>query len=181
MLELHESGMGSRSRAMDVVRLARTKRGRMRTIIMSIVWSLFVVFGSLSTAAGAAAASSPVLAIPSRESLILKNVGSKPIIAVEGTFTYTSRGGTVANPRWGQSFAGAFFPNRKLFNPSEEITLPPIVPPHDAAEKIEYGNVSVRGVLFADGSSWGEKDGRLHSNALDRLQKMISHLETTWK
>lgn len=105
-------------------------------------------------------------------SLVLKNVSGKPIAAISGTFSYDTTRGPVSYP-WHESFlgsiAGSLTGPRRYFAPGEESSVP-LVPLNITTgnDRIKDATVSVTGVLYADGTVWGEKGEAVRKRFLDQ-------------
>lgn len=134
------------------------------SLVGIITASLIAVTGGFSPVNGQS--SSPIRVTYNRGSVVLTNVSSKPIAAIEGTFSYEVVSGVVATPSWRHKFPGALFPGRRYFQPGEARTLPPVAPLHDFSQTITYNNVTITGVVFADGAVWGTTGESLRRTTL---------------
>lgn len=118
----------------------------------------------------------PVRATVDQGTVLVKNVSSKPIAAFDGIFTYRDPRGVVGTPTFTLSFLGAWFKGQRIFRPGQEVTFPPISPPDDSSVRFEYLDVTVTGVLFADGTTWGASGESLRRRVLARLGALCTKL-----
>lgn len=100
-------------------------------------------------------------------SLVVKNIGTKSIAAINGRLIYDSTGEPISYP-WGQNFLVSLAVARRYFPPGGQISVP-LVPLNVTTgnERISRVLAKVTGVLFADGTIWGEAGETLRKKFLD--------------
>jgi hypothetical protein len=139
------------------------------------------VMGDFSPAS--AQSGDPIRVIYSGENVRLKNISTRPIAAYEGTFSYEVTPGRVATPTWRVILPGAWFGSGKHLQPGQqEPFFPSSIPlPDNSRRAIKYDNVTVTGVLFADGTVWGLTGGSLRRETLSRAGATLSGLHDVWR
>jgi hypothetical protein len=113
--------------------------------------------------------------------VVVKNVGTKPIAVIGGTFSYDGGNGRMLTPTWTYQFPGALFSGRRYFQPNEELTFPPTPTPNDSSQTIGYSQVSVTGVVFADGTTWGGTGDSLRRSLLAQAGATYAELNDILK
>ncbi len=105
--------------------------------------------------------------------MTLTNVSDDPILAVRGVWEFGVRDGGFVPRGW--NFGGASFIPKGGWKPGEEVTVPILAPPgFIVGEPHELHHVAVRitGVVFIDGSRWGEEGDLVYS----RLEREIAEM-----
>lgn len=105
--------------------------------------------------------------------MTLTNVSDAPILAVRGVWEFGVRDGGFVPRGW--NFGGASFIPKGGWKPGEDVTVPILAPPgFVVSEPHELQHVAVRitGVVFIDGSRWGEEGDLVYS----RLEREIAEM-----
>ncbi|GEM_PF-6293449 len=98
----------------------------------------------------------------------IENVSDHPVAAIEGTFTYRSSEGKLVTSAWRQFFRVAFLKDGDTFEPGQRLSFPKESRlPDGSREDLNYVDVTVTGIVFADGSTWGTADA-LRSRITER-------------
>lgn len=130
----------------------------------------------------AAQSGNPIRVAYDQGNFVIKNVGSKPIAAFNGVGSYQSAKGNVYNPTLSQILPGALFRWGQYLKPGEEWTVPPVpAAPNDASRTIEFFNVTITGVVFADGTVWGVTGDSLRRSVLAKAGAAYSELSVVLK
>ncbi|MCS6804898.1 MAG: hypothetical protein RMM98_14580 [Acidobacteriota bacterium] len=140
--------------------------------LTTVGWSFLL--GDFSLAKGQSG--NPLQATVRQGTVVVRHVGSKPVVAFNGVFTYRSPKGHVATPTFTHSFLGTWFEGRGSFRPGQEVRFPPISPPDDSSLTYEYLDAAVTGVLFADGTTWGSTGDSLRRSMLARAGAICAKL-----
>lgn len=123
----------------------------------------------------------PLQATVRQGTVVVRHVGSKPVVAFNGVFTYRGPKGHVATPTFTHSFLGAWFQGAGSFHPGQELTFPPISAPDDSGVTYQYMDAAVTGVLFADGTTWGTTGDSLRRSTLARAGTVCAKLSEILK
>jgi hypothetical protein len=148
-----------------------------KTYVSISVAMIFVVGWALAGAPIGAQSSSPIQVLVSPEGITIRNVGSKGILACEGKLLYEIPG--VAGEhvaQWRQLFQRTLKPMGDDFAPGKELRFPPTTLPDDASQRYIYRGATVTGVVFSDGSVWGETGATLRVGVGIKAAEMSARL-----
>lgn len=101
--------------------------------------------------------------------LTLKNVSTKPVVSIRGFISYQTSAGSKTFP-WSMNFLGPIFSSKRYLDVGAQSSVPPfqinVVPSNERVYGVEAG---VTGVLFSDGTTWGQAGETLKRRFLDKV------------